>query len=95
VPGKKVLVSPAWIERVSWADSKVYVGLSRESIKDAPDFIESRPLVETADDSVRVNAAWRHMRQVPSNRNATLPVPVQSPHAKRRRKPCRPLAGTN
>ena len=25
-PGKKVLVSPAWIERVSWADSKVYVG---------------------------------------------------------------------
>jgi hypothetical protein len=24
-PGKKVLVSPAWIERVSWEDSKVCV----------------------------------------------------------------------
>jgi hypothetical protein len=35
-PGKKVLVSPAWIERVSWADSKVYVGLSREAIKERP-----------------------------------------------------------
>ena len=27
-PGKKVLVSPTWIERVSWADSRVYVALS-------------------------------------------------------------------
>jgi hypothetical protein len=43
-PGKKVLVSPAWIERVSWADSKVYVGLSREAIKDAPEYVESMPI---------------------------------------------------
>jgi hypothetical protein len=43
-PGKKVLVSPAWIERVSWGESKVYVGLSREAIKDGPEYIESRPV---------------------------------------------------
>jgi hypothetical protein len=43
-PGKKVLVSPAWIERVSWADSKVYVGLSREAIKDAPEYLEHEPI---------------------------------------------------
>jgi hypothetical protein len=43
-PGKKVLVSPAWIERVSWTNSKVYVGLSREAIKDAPEYIESTPI---------------------------------------------------
>jgi hypothetical protein len=40
-PGKKVLVSPAWIEQVSWADSKVCVGLSRETIKNGPEYIES------------------------------------------------------
>ena len=40
-PGKKVLVSPAWIERVSWPESKVYVGLTRETIKDAPNYEES------------------------------------------------------
>lgn len=40
-PGKKVLVSPAWIERVSWKESKVYVGLRRETIKDAPNYVES------------------------------------------------------
>ena len=43
-PGKKVLVSPAWIERVSWADSKIYAGLSREAIKNAPEYLLSRPL---------------------------------------------------
>jgi hypothetical protein len=31
--GKHTLVSPQWIERVSWAESKVFVNLSREIIK--------------------------------------------------------------
>jgi len=44
LPGKKVLVSPAWIERVSWADSKIYAGLSREAIKNAPEYLLSQPL---------------------------------------------------
>ncbi len=42
MPGKKVLFSPAWIERVSWTESKVYVALSREAIQNAPEYIESR-----------------------------------------------------
>ena len=37
-PGKRVLVAPEWIERVSWADSRVYVDLSREAIKSGPEF---------------------------------------------------------
>ena len=40
-PGKKVLVSPAWIDNVSWPYSKVYVDLSRESIKNGPEWGES------------------------------------------------------
>jgi hypothetical protein len=44
LPGKKVLVSPAWIERVSWTDSKVYTSLSREAIQDCPEYLESRPI---------------------------------------------------
>jgi hypothetical protein len=43
-PGKKVLVSPSWIQRVSWIDSKVFVGLSREAIEEAPAFVESTPI---------------------------------------------------
>lgn len=39
-PGKKVLVSPEWIERVSWTESKVFVKLSREDIKASPEYKE-------------------------------------------------------
>ncbi len=43
-PGKKVLVSPAWVERVSWGDSKVYTALTREAIQNAPEYVESAPI---------------------------------------------------
>jgi len=39
-PGRKVLVSTQWIERVSWGESKVFVNLSRESIKLSPEYTE-------------------------------------------------------
>ncbi len=37
---KKVLISPVWIERVSWVDSEVFVNLTREAIKAAPEYME-------------------------------------------------------
>jgi sporulation protein YlmC with PRC-barrel domain len=37
-PGKKVLVAPQWISRVSWNDLKVYVDLSRETIQKGPEY---------------------------------------------------------
>jgi uncharacterized protein YrrD len=37
-PGKKILISPQWIERVSWDEAKVFVNLSRETIKQSPEY---------------------------------------------------------
>ena len=39
-PGKQVLVSPQWIKRVSWKESKVFVNLLRETIKKSPEYTE-------------------------------------------------------
>jgi hypothetical protein len=39
-PGKKVLVSPRWIERISWEESKVFFSLTREAIKQSPEYTE-------------------------------------------------------
>ena len=36
--GKQVLVSPQWIERVSWGELKVFVNLDRETIKQSPEY---------------------------------------------------------
>jgi len=40
LPGKKVLISPQWIERVSWDLSTVFVNLSRDAIKQSPEYSE-------------------------------------------------------
>jgi len=44
LPGKKVLVAPSWIQRVSWSDSKVYVGLTCDALQTAQEFDKSAPI---------------------------------------------------
>jgi len=39
-PGNKVLISPNWIDRVSWDEMKVFIHLSREAIRHSPDYAE-------------------------------------------------------
>ena len=50
LPGRKVLVSPEWIQRVSWEESKVYVDLSKRHIEAAPEFDPSVPLAREHED---------------------------------------------
>lgn len=38
LPGRKVLIAPTWIRRISWADKKVYFSLTQESVQHSPPF---------------------------------------------------------
>jgi len=38
LPGKKVLVSPAWVSSIRWEDSEVHVELTREQVKNSPEY---------------------------------------------------------
>jgi hypothetical protein len=40
LPGKKVLISPLWVDRVSWEESRVYLNLSSADIKSSPEFTQ-------------------------------------------------------
>jgi hypothetical protein len=42
--GKMVLISPRWIDRVSWDKAKVFVNVSRAAIKQSPAYIEGSPI---------------------------------------------------
>ena len=44
LPGKKVLVSPEWINSVSWSDRKVYVELSRDATRSGPEYDPYQPI---------------------------------------------------
>jgi len=39
-PGKKILISPHWINRISWEELKVFVNLPRKAIRKSPVYSE-------------------------------------------------------
>jgi len=57
-PGKKVLISPNWIQRVSWNEMKVFINLERESIKRSPEYSEESLL--TRDYEARLHRHYNH-----------------------------------
>lgn len=50
--GHLVLISPQWVDDVSWADSNISVGLTRQAVKDAPPYDEQTPLDRAAEDAI-------------------------------------------
>lgn len=44
LPGRKVLLSPQWIERIDWAEMGVHVGLTRAQIENGPEYDPEAPL---------------------------------------------------
>ncbi len=72
-PGKKVLVSPSWIRRVSWTDSTVYVGLSRKAIQTGPEYDKSALITREYEDHLYAHYGvapyWLH----DVHREAVLP----------------------
>jgi hypothetical protein len=46
IPGRKVLVSPEWIRRISWANRDVTVDLTEQQVRDSPEFDSTAPVNE-------------------------------------------------
>jgi sporulation protein YlmC with PRC-barrel domain len=44
LPGRKVIISPQWVEKIHWTESGVEVDLSQETIKNSPEYDPSLPL---------------------------------------------------
>jgi hypothetical protein len=42
--GKKVLMAPQWVDKIEWTEAKMYVGLTRDRIRDAPSFDPAAPM---------------------------------------------------
>ena len=44
IPGKKVLISPDWIRELEWSDARVKVDLTRDRIKNGPEYEPNAPV---------------------------------------------------
>ncbi len=50
--GKKVLIAPQWIDRISWEDSRVYINLTKENIKQSPEYTDELELTRDYESSL-------------------------------------------
>jgi hypothetical protein len=57
LPGKKVLISPKWIERVSWSEKQVVVDLTREAVQQAPEYADVTPI--TRDQEIALHRHYK------------------------------------
>ena len=61
-PGKKVLISTRWIERISWEESSVFLNLTRDAIKLAPELTDdaliTRDYEEKLHNHYQFDAYW-------------------------------------
>jgi hypothetical protein len=60
LPGRRVLVPPAWVDSISWADRKVNVGAPRDSIEQSPAVHISEAV--SADQEQAVSAYYEALR---------------------------------
>lgn len=44
LPGRRVLIAPNWIASISWADRTVAVELTRDAVKDSPEYRPTEPV---------------------------------------------------
>ncbi len=42
--GKRVLVAPHWADRISWEERKLFIDISRDAIKNSPEWIPTAPI---------------------------------------------------
>lgn len=54
-PGKKVLISPRWIDHVSWDESKVFINLPRETIKQSPEYTDESQLTRNYESDLHLH----------------------------------------
>jgi len=54
-PGKKVLVAPEWLKRVSYNNEEVYVELHKDTIKDSPEYDPETPITREYEEDLYVH----------------------------------------
>lgn len=73
--GKKVLVAPQWTKRIGWEQRNVYVDMSRQAIKDSPEYDPSvtvnRDYETRLYDHYRAHGYWREKREKPMRQSGS------------------------
>jgi hypothetical protein len=66
--GHAVLIAPAWIDHISWAESMVYFDVDRQAVKDSPPFLNTKAL--EPEQETRLHQHYGRVEKPPRHRAA-------------------------
>ena len=52
LPGRRVLISPSWVKNVDWANSSVEVELTKQQVKNSPEYDPAEPINREYEDKL-------------------------------------------
>ena len=52
LPGKRVLIATDWIQSINWEDAKVFLSLTRDKIRDAPEYTKDSLITREYEETV-------------------------------------------
>jgi hypothetical protein len=52
LPGKRVLLSPSWVQKIEWLDSEMWVDLAGETIRESPEFNQAMTIDRTYEEQL-------------------------------------------
>lgn len=74
LPGRHVLISTDWVERVSWGERKAYVALTRDEVRNSPEY-DAKSFTEAAEDALHKHyGRLGQRRSAWENNDWTLPI---------------------
>jgi hypothetical protein len=60
LPGKHVLIPPAWASEVDWAEARLHVNVDRQAVRESPEYDEDVPLTREVEE-----ALYSHFDRMP------------------------------
>jgi hypothetical protein len=76
LPGRHVLISTDWVERVSWAERKAYVALTRDEVRNSPEY-DAKSFTQVEEDALHKHygrSLEERRRSAVKNNDWTLPI---------------------
>jgi hypothetical protein len=59
LPGKHVLIPPAWANEVNWAEARVHVTVDRGAVRNSPEFDAEQPLTRDIEEQLYIHFSRR------------------------------------
>jgi hypothetical protein len=81
LPGRRVLLTPASLERADWKNRTLQTGLTKQAIEDSPPASENKPISRQQEQEIHEYYGWHPYWMAPTMPGAVAAMPIHATQA--------------